>query len=247
MSEVNFEDRARQDGWRPQEEWTGDPAKWVDAETFVKRGEQIHSFQRGKISRLEDRVQAQEREIQEIREFRERELERVKAEKDSRIRELESQRAQAIENGDGAAFSMADREINTLREPEPARAPRDADEQTFQRYMREWGEENTWYGSDEAMTGYADGVANRIVQDGFTGPAFFTELERRVKREFSDRFQSSAGVPDVGVPGNQGTAPGSSGKGYDDLPPEDREACDRQCNSLGIDRDVWLANYDWED
>ena len=36
---TEVEQAAREMGWRPKEEFRGDTAKWVDAETFVSRGE----------------------------------------------------------------------------------------------------------------------------------------------------------------------------------------------------------------
>ena len=37
----SIEDRAREQGWKPKEEYEGDPSKWVSAETFVAKGELI--------------------------------------------------------------------------------------------------------------------------------------------------------------------------------------------------------------
>ena len=34
-----YEGEAREMGWRPKEEWQGEPEKWRDAKEFVERGE----------------------------------------------------------------------------------------------------------------------------------------------------------------------------------------------------------------
>ena len=39
ISETEISARAM--GWRPQDEFGGDPERWVDADTFVARGEQV--------------------------------------------------------------------------------------------------------------------------------------------------------------------------------------------------------------
>jgi len=35
----HYEEDAREMGWRPKDEWEGDPEKWRDAKEFVERGE----------------------------------------------------------------------------------------------------------------------------------------------------------------------------------------------------------------
>ena len=37
----DIEAEARKHGWRPKEEFKGDPARWTDAETFVKRADEV--------------------------------------------------------------------------------------------------------------------------------------------------------------------------------------------------------------
>src|SRR5690554_228223 len=54
---VRLEEKARQQGWRPFEEWDGDPDDWVGAETFVVRG-QLFDQQR--------QMKRQLREAQEV-------------------------------------------------------------------------------------------------------------------------------------------------------------------------------------
>ena len=34
-----YEGQAREMGWRPKDEWEGEPEKWRDAKEFVERGE----------------------------------------------------------------------------------------------------------------------------------------------------------------------------------------------------------------
>ena len=34
-----YDKQAREMGWRPKEEWEGEPEKWRDAKEFVERGE----------------------------------------------------------------------------------------------------------------------------------------------------------------------------------------------------------------
>ena len=40
------EQQAYAQGWRPQDEWSGDPDKWVDANEFIFRGELMDRIQK---------------------------------------------------------------------------------------------------------------------------------------------------------------------------------------------------------
>ena len=55
MSDPTLEDRAAQMGWVPVDKFRGDPAHWVDAETFVKKGEEVMPILRANNRRLEEK------------------------------------------------------------------------------------------------------------------------------------------------------------------------------------------------
>ena len=56
QQELSTEDRARAQGWRPKDEYNGNPDRWVDAEAFVKRGEEELPVVRERNRHLESRV-----------------------------------------------------------------------------------------------------------------------------------------------------------------------------------------------
>ena len=58
--ERDYEHDAQQEGWRPKEEWQGNPEQWVDAKTFVERGEKIAGILKKKVDSLEQRLSAAE-------------------------------------------------------------------------------------------------------------------------------------------------------------------------------------------
>jgi hypothetical protein len=43
---------AREDGWRPKEEFNGREEDWIDAETFVRRGKEINPLLRKNNEKL---------------------------------------------------------------------------------------------------------------------------------------------------------------------------------------------------
>ena len=80
--EQTIEERASAMGWSPQENFKGDPERWVDAETYVKRGEEFIPFLqadkrkltqdvealRGKLTQMEQTLKASSETIEALRE-----------------------------------------------------------------------------------------------------------------------------------------------------------------------------------
>lgn len=65
------EQRARDMGWSPRDQWRGNPDSWIDAPEFLQRGEQIMPILRnnlraseGKISSLEAQIRKQNEALQ---------------------------------------------------------------------------------------------------------------------------------------------------------------------------------------
>jgi len=59
MSEETAETKAKAMGWSPKDEFRGDPDRWVDAETYVRRGEEFIPFLRANNKKLEEELGAQ--------------------------------------------------------------------------------------------------------------------------------------------------------------------------------------------
>ena len=54
-SEQTAEEKAAAMGWAPQDQWRGPPGKWVDADTFLKRGENNPRILRERLDATEKR------------------------------------------------------------------------------------------------------------------------------------------------------------------------------------------------
>jgi len=85
--EMPVEDRAKQLGWRPEEDYKGPKDKWVDAEEFVRRAEEDPKEVRKANHVLIRKVQKLEQGIESILSHQQREL--------TAAREQEYARAQA--------------------------------------------------------------------------------------------------------------------------------------------------------
>jgi hypothetical protein len=164
--EVNFENEARAQGWRPREEWTGDSSRWVDAETFVTRAQNWSGHLKKEIDELKSlmRQQAalnkknQEALIQRAR-IREQEL-------TAHIENLEAQRAQAISTSNGqeaVALERGIREANAELSQVKEQAKPAIDPIAAQ-VAADWRASNPWYGTDKDLTKECDFIGNTYGQ-----------------------------------------------------------------------------------
>lgn len=235
----DFESEAKAQGWKPQEEFTGDPNKWVDAETFVERGEQYVGILKGKFDRLEQRLRDQEQLTADVKTLYQRQAESDKKRIGELVTQLEAKREQAVTEGDGAAFTQLDKQLNQAREAQrtlaqqPAKQPVQA-----QPWAQEWMSENPWYGKDDSATVVAENFANKLRASGvqLTERQFLDKVSEHVKTEFP-RLAGIQARRNPAVEGNgrppQGGDPKSTGSLYNKLP-EDAKAQFNRFVSMGV-------------
>lgn len=245
---IDYESEAREQGWRPQEEWKGDPEKWKSAEQFVEDGKNILPIVNAKNSKLQGKVDDLAAQVAELRqtnqqfgEFSKKAMDRWKKETSDLRQELKARRKQAIDEGDGAAFENADQQLAELdRNDVPA--------QEIPPEAQAFVSKNPWYGADEEMTAFADGIADRLAGSGYQGVAYFNELEARAKKAFPHKFKNEEkGKPSVVETEGSQTKKDTSKKSFDNLPPEAKAACRQFQKEIdGFTEDQYLEMYDWE-
>lgn len=60
------EQRARNMGWRPKDEFKGDPARWTDATEFVRRGEDMIPYVKAENRSLKSQLEQQQQQIDNL-------------------------------------------------------------------------------------------------------------------------------------------------------------------------------------
>lgn len=261
---VEAEKEARQYGWVSKDEFKGDEADWKDAETFLKRGQEINGFLRKNNEKLEgtnQRLVAELAEIkQTIQEFREFHKESLANAKKRAIEELKKEQATALERGDGERFVEINDQIEEIKKvtDKPAEEKKGKTEQVIiftPQELNAWNEKNDWYGKNTEMSIFTDELADVLLvkQPELRGQEFLDALTRRVKKEYPEYFENP-NRNNSEVSGASGTRPAGSSKkkSYDNLPPEAKAACDKFCKTRGPDgkplmtREEYVAQYDWE-
>lgn len=185
------EAQARSAGWRPKEEYQGDPEKWVDAGEFVRRGQ------------LFDKINHQHREIRELRKAVEglvdhnRKIEETT--KTRLISELKAAKKLALDEGDTAAAVEIDEriydakvELKEAKAQTTAQAAQDIDPAYW-----DFTQSNPWYTKDRAMTAFADQLGMELAQQGVPIAKVYETVAKEVRKEFSHKFQRSTSAPAV--------------------------------------------------
>lgn len=240
--ERDFESEAREQGWRPKEEFNGPEDKWTDAQTFVEKGEKIAGILKSKVDRLEQRLTAAERANKEFGEYTKKQLKNEKQKSAERVAELETKLAQAITDGDGTEYTRLNREIKKEQDNTPQEV------QEPDRLAQEWLADNQWYNNDADLQIYADGLADRVVQEGYQGKAYFNELTERVKSRFPEKFESPRKNKASSVEGGgEIDVTDSKAHTYENLPADAQAAADRfDANGL-MTKEDYVKNYEWEE
>ncbi len=186
-----IEQKALDRGWRPKEEWTGDPEQWRSAKEFMDRGE------------LLDKISSQSRELKQITaivsQLSEQNRQVYKAGYQKALNELRGFKAKAVTDQDGAAVVKIDDAIDATKEairkiddaPSPTQAVQETD--AFIRFK----ENNSWYNESEAMRHWAHGMgltfANRNPQ--VSEEKVYEFIEKEYRKEFPHKVRGQRELP----------------------------------------------------
>jgi hypothetical protein len=246
------ETRAKEMGWAPIEEWRGDPEKWIDAETFISRGEEILPIVRANNRKLQDEVtslknelmstrsqlQASTEAIEELKQFNsEANRERMRAARSSLVDSLKEARQEGDVEAEialtgkiaetDAALRTAETSPPPKRESSSAPLPPEAQEE-----FNAWASENEWF-SDPVNQAAAVAVAAQLRRDpanaSLKGRAFFDKVGEETSKRIGINPRRSTAKVDVT---ERGAGSDSGRQTFTSLPPDARAACDRQASRL---------------
>lgn len=240
------EDRARRMGWSPQEEFRGDKAKWVDATTFVKNGEESLPILRERLRSMERSNIELGKSVVEFKKMSDTAFDRAytKAKK-----ELQTEIKVAAKEGDDKAVDAATTELANLEKEKAERKVASDKDPVFDR----WVEDNAWY-KDPDMAIEAEGEAFKIRKKMGSGQLtpvdgvpFLELVKDAMKKRFPEKFgnprrKEGSGVERSGAGGDETESRGA--KGWDKLPKEAQDAGDRYIKQkLYKDKAAYAAAY----
>ena len=259
--QAELEGRARRMGWRPKEEFRGDPHRWTDAQSFIERGEAELPVLRERYRTLDDRFARSEGELRqtrdqvsemtkvlnEFRDFSARAEQRAYSKARS---ELERQMEDAAAGADQAGYRRAKAEFDALEPPKPVAAvaetpPKKEEAPPAQRVepvVQSWVQENEWFNRDPILNAYATARHGQLLTEkpGLSLSENLAEVRREVIDRFPDKFGNPkrerpqvVATPASPPPRKQG------GKTFEDLPVEARAAYERAKR--------WMPDYKKEE
>jgi len=177
------EQRAMEQGWRPKEEFNGEPGKWVDADEFLRRGELFEKID-GMGRELRDTKKALRMLQTHHEQVRETEYKRALA-------NLKAQKKQAYEEGDHDTLVEIDDQLSELKARQQAEsaAIREQVNQPDPRFVA-WIEKNPWYAQDPELRSFSDevGLSYAKAYPGKDPTEVLTYVEGRVRKAFPDKF-----------------------------------------------------------
>ena len=196
-----IEQKAVEQGWRPKEEFSGDPEAFIDAAEFVRRGE------------LFSKIEHQSKELKQVRAA----LEALK-QHNSKIKEIEYNRAlktldearkQALVEGETERFFALEEKIEEVK---AEKAEYDTNLNTVNTDVPEapeeftnWVNQNSWYEKDKAMRAYADRLGTELAQEGYRPAQVLQMVEKEIKKEFAHKFQNQKTARPQAVEGSART------------------------------------------
>ena len=233
--------RAKEMGWAEKEKWRGNPDAWIDAEEFVRKGEEVLPLIRASNRKLNDQLSQRDRELAALRKQNADMAESINA-----IREIQTREAtgridrqikvveRQIEDARGERDTDKVLELNdrlrelqgektqlttpTSREEEAEDGEEEAEQapdRVVQQEIASWQEENDWFGSNKTKTRLMNAVAVEVKADpkfkGVKGRAFLEECARRVDESYEEEFGGQRRPVNKTTGGSNGTRSGSGG------------------------------------
>ena len=181
------EQEAMAQGWRPKEEFEGDPDRFIDAGEFVRRGE------------LFSKIDHQNKELKQLRlamdQFKAHHANVEAKAYERAVRDLKRQRKEALAEGDVEQYDQLDQAIDTLKEQREEYVQREqavaqAQAQQVNPEFSAWVNRNQWYTNDPIMAGAADRYGMVLAKEGLAPTEVLKKVEAKMKQEFPHKFKN---------------------------------------------------------
>lgn len=247
----DYETEARAQGWVPEAEWKGErkPAQFLDAETFVKRGEEITPFIKRENQRLKDELARKDAEAAKRLERLERTttsaFEALKRQHETEISRIKAAQRAAVAAGDEAEFDRLDKARTDLEKAAPVAPEKVEATDDLPTRQAKWRAENKWFDSDFELQDWAIRYSDF---HGRQNPHLsFEDNMAAVTAEARKKFPEKFGITKPAGNGQSAVDPGPDFAGVfggkkgkktaADLPPE-AQAAGKRFVSQGVFKDI---------
>ena len=254
---MDVEERARAQGWKGPEEYSGPPEKFKDAEEFLKVADDyapvIKERNRRLIEQLDELNQKYDRQNQTLQKLAQHHKRTAELAYQRALRDLEKRRRDAVELGDTTAFTEVEAEIKELHaanvaepDPAPVQVPQaNPDKEAAEK----WFQDNPWFFDDLTLHMAAQAAGNIVDKKfpNYTAAEKLAWVKKTVMDTYPDRFEQQEGKKEKVSPvlGGSGSGKGGNGrkKSYADLPGDAKKACDDFVKQGLMTRDDYVTDY----
>ena len=190
------EEKAMSAGWRPEEEWTGDPDEWVDAKTFNRNGEFMSRIQK-QSKELNNNRSEIEKLMACMKELGEHNKKIAEQEYKKAIEALKQEKVAALEEDNHSAVVDIDDKIDELKESKKIadtaaseELHKGAEDVAPNPVFVEWAGTNKWYQDDVLLRGAADAIGMEYADNnpGMPIDEVLSYVTKRMTKEFPDKF-----------------------------------------------------------
>ncbi len=260
-------------GWKPLEQFKGDPEHWVSAETFVTRGREVMPLLKRNNEQLLRQVEAEktarqalEGTVGELRttlaDLTKFQAAEVKRQVDAEVFKLRADKRVALEAGEHALAADIDERLDAAKDkqrevakaptPAPAPAPKPA-AQTVEPWAQEFADENPWLNGTDREAKKRTALFLTIADDlhkttGARGRALLdaakAELEETLPTQGAPGKTEGARGGDGGSRQQNGNGR-TNGKSFQDLPPDAREVAKKQEKQFVGPNKAFKTPTDW--
>lgn len=228
-----YEAQAREQGWKPKEEYEGDPSKWREAKEFVERGELF-----GKIDSMGKELKETRKALKMLQEHHSKVKE---TEFQNAMKELRTLQKKHLEEGNSDEYLKTTEIITDLRAEQKAREIQSqAQSNQPDPRFNEWVNANKWYETDKELREFADTIGAGYAQrNPGTDPEDVLEyVSTQVKSRYKEKFQNPNRTKPNSVEGNSSPA---NTKGQITLSDEEKKVMNTFVRQGVMSKDQYLA------
>jgi hypothetical protein len=235
---ATIEEKAKQMGHVPKEEWKGDPDKWRPAEDFVERGENILPIMKKRLDEATKKIDAMSSDLsmtlkankREVEEARKAAFEKATVEYNEKLKALDKKEMKAFKDEDEDAFKEAKKERAELKPPEaPKKSEPTGTTKARTPEFEAWNKKEPWYGKDSDLTKIAneEGTMLGSMYPDKTYNEIWDMTADRVKKLYPDKFENPRRKEPGAVEDGEGNTPKNGDKSFAALPKSAKDAYKR--------------------
>lgn len=189
------EQRAMSKGWRPKDQFEGDPDEWRPAREWLERGE-LFERMRHISKEANEAKQALNGVYGEFVKYRQNAYQQA-------LQALKADRREAMQEGDFEKVEKIEEQIDTAKQAAAAEAQKlrqqtQANKEALTPAYQEFVAANPWYTTDTELRDAADAVAMNFMREknGQYDEFELTDfVSKRVRKLFPDKFKRPSGPP----------------------------------------------------